>query len=186
MTGYYPYLISSLPMLHFGMKPPFSSEKFLEICRQFIPEADIEAIKKSAISGECVTAEIRPAPARRGGFHPTLKKWQEFDTSLRNELVKIRCLHKHIAPEKYLRAEGYVPACIVHLAATVHRTPDILEAEKLLDQGRWYFLDGLSFGHYFDLDFLLIYALKLFILERWDKIITADKEAVLEEVLAKS
>lgn len=176
MAAYYPYLISTLPMLHFGMKPPFSSEKFLEICRQFIPAADTAAIKKAAVSGEYITAAI----------HPTLKKWQDFDTRLRNELVKIRCLHKHIASEKYLRAEGYVPAYIIHLAATVHRTPDILEAEKLLDQGRWYFLDALSFGHYFDLDFLLIYALKLFILERWDRIITADKEVVLEEVLAKS
>lgn len=176
MAAYYPYLISSLPMLHFGMKPPFSSDKFLEICRQFIPEADTGAIKKAAACGECITAAT----------HPTLKKCQDFDTSLRNELVKIRCLHKHIASEKYLRAEGYVPAYVIHLAATVHRTPDILEAEKLLDQGRWYFLDALSFGHYFDLDFLLIYALKLFILERWDRIITADKEVVLEEALAKN
>lgn len=163
-------------MLHFGIKPPFSSEKFLELCRQFILEADVEAIKKAAISGEYITTEI----------HPTLKKWQDFDTSLRNELVKIRCLHKHIAPEKYLRAEGYVEAHIIHLATVVHRIPDLIEAEKLLDQERWYFLDALSFGHYFDLDFLLIYALKLFILERWDKIITADKEAVLEDALAKS
>lgn len=176
MAAYYPYLISTLPMLHFGIKPPFSSEKFLEICRQFIPEADIEVIKKAVINGEYAAAQIQP----------TLKKWQDFDTGLRNELVKIRCLHKHIASEKYLRADGYVPAYIIHLASTVHRTPDILEAEKLLGQGRWYFLDGLSFGHYFDLDFLLIYALKLFILERWDKIITADREAVLEEALAKS
>ncbi|TAN61855.1 DUF2764 family protein [bacterium] len=176
MAGYYPYLISTLPMLHFGMKPSFSGERFLELCRQFIPSADIEALKKAAISGEYIDAKI----------HPTLKKWQEFDTGLRNELVKIRCLHKHVASEKYLRAEGYVPAYITHLASTVHRTPDILEAEKLLGQGRWYFLDALSFGHYFDLDFLLIYALKLFILERWDRAITADKEAVLEEALAKS
>jgi hypothetical protein len=173
MAGYYPYLISTLPMLHFGIKPPFSSEKFLEICRQFIPDADVEMIKKASINGEYAAAQI----------HPTLKKWQGFDASLRNELIKIRCLHKHISPEKYLRTDGYVPAYIIHLASTVHRTPDILEAEKLLDQGRWYFLDALSFGHYFDLDLLLIYALKLSILERWDKIMTADKEAVLEEAL---
>jgi hypothetical protein len=176
MSGYYPYLISTLPMLNFGMRPPFSGDKFLEICRQFIPEADIEAIKKAVISGEYITTDI----------HPTLKKWQEFDTNLRNELVKIRCLHKHIAPEKYLRADGYVEAHIIHLATAAHRTPDILEAEKLLDQGRWYFLDALSLGHYFDFDFLLVYALKLLILERWDKIMTADKEAVLEEALAKN
>jgi hypothetical protein len=173
MSGYYPYLISTLPMLHFGIKPPFSSEKFLEICRQFIPGSDIEMIKKAAINGEYTAAQI----------HSGLKKWQDFDTGLRNELVKIRCLHKHIDAQKYLRPDEHAPASIIHLIYAVHRTPNILEAERLLDQERWYFLDSLSFGHYFDLDFLLIYALKLLILERWDKIITADKKAVLEEAL---
>ena len=176
MAGYYPYFISTLPMLHFGMRPPFSGDKFLEICRQFIPEADAKELKKASTGGEYITAQRQP----------TLKKWQDFDTSLRNELVKIRCLHKHIDPKEYLRQDGYVEAYIIHLATAVHRTPDLLEAEKLLDQGRWYFLDALSFGHYFDLDLLLIYALKLSILERWDKIMAADKEAAMEEALAKN
>lgn len=176
MSGYYPYLISSLPMLHFGMRPPFSSEKFLALCQQFILKADIEVIKKATLSGKYITQEI----------HPTLKKWQDFDTGLRNELVKIRSLHKHIDPQKYLRPDGCAETYITHIAMSAHRTPDILEAEKFLDQERWYFLDTLSFGHYFDLGFLLIYVLKLFILERWDKINTADKEAVLEEALAKN
>jgi hypothetical protein len=61
-----------------------------------------------------------------------------------------------------------------------YRSASILEAEKILDQARWNFLDALSFGHYFDFDYLLVYGLKLKILERWEKIQKADKEILLQ------
>ena len=44
-------------------------------------------------------------------------------------------------------------------------------------------MDELATGHYFDLDFLISYALKLLILERWERINSADKPRLLEEVL---
>jgi len=62
----------------------------------------------------------------------------------------------------------------------------IKEAEKSLDEARWKFLDELSFGHYFDLDILIVYVLKLLLLERWGKINTADKTKILEGALAKA
>jgi hypothetical protein len=59
----------------------------------------------------------------------------------------------------------------------------MLEAEKALDLERWQLLEELACGHYFDLDALLIYALKLLILERWAKINLADKEHIMQETL---
>jgi hypothetical protein len=53
----------------------------------------------------------------------------------------------------------------------------------MLDEARWRMLEELCVGHYFDLDFLIIYALKLLILERWQRIRTADGGRLLEEVL---
>jgi hypothetical protein len=44
MAEFYPYLIASLPMLHFGMKPPFSFERFLEICDRLIPDKDFQVL----------------------------------------------------------------------------------------------------------------------------------------------
>jgi len=63
------------------------------------------------------------------------------------------------------------------------RNPSIFEAERALDLERWRLLDELSFGHYFDFDALLIYALKLKILERWLKIEIADKERIIKETV---
>lgn len=173
MAYFYIYLISSLPALQFGMRPPFSWDKFLEYCQRHIPESDIEILKNISITGDYSLETSQP----------TLKRWYDFDTQLRNELVKARASHKHLEPTKYLREEKFLDSYIAHLAMAAHRNPSILEAEKMLDQERWRALEGFCFGHYFDLDFLIIYALKLLILERWEKINLADKVKVLEETL---
>jgi hypothetical protein len=59
-----------------------------------------------------------------------------------------------------------------------------MEAEKALDLERWRELDELTLGHYFDLDALIVYAIKLTRLEKWDKVYAADKKRILEENLA--
>ena len=160
MVNFYPYLISSLPMLHFGMKPPFQSERFMEYCARFIAETDLAVLKKAE-----------------------LLAWQDFERQLRNELVKIRAGHLHKDALKYLRQDGYAEPHITHIALNAHRAPSILQGEITLDEERWRFLDGLSIGHYFDLEILLIYYLKLLILEKWDRVAQADKARVLEETL---
>lgn len=173
MHNFYTYLISSLPMLHFGAKPPFPYEKFLEMCEGLISNEDAELLS-------CV---ILSPSFGETSQNDTLARWQAFDTALRNELVKIRALRRHIDPAKYLRKDSCTEAYISHLAMNAYRNPSILEAERALDWARWHFLDELSFGHYFDLDILIIYALKLLILEKWDKINMADKEQDIEIAL---
>ena len=76
MADFYPYLIASLPMLHFGMKPPFSFERFLELCRPFTPEKDYQLIR------------ILPQPEQYPETRETnlvIQRWIAFDTALRND-----------------------------------------------------------------------------------------------------
>lgn len=169
----YIYLISSLPMLHFIGKPPSSFEKFITICRGLIPQADLEIIQASNISGDYLQAEQK-----------TLQAWRDFDTGLRNALVKLRASRKHIPVASHLRQEIFLGQTIVHLALAAQKNIYPLEAEKLLDEARWNFLEEISFGHYFDLDHLIIYAHKLLLLEKWARINTADTQALIEGVLS--
>jgi len=172
MSNYY-YLIASLPMLHFGAKPPFSFEHFLRQCVDLIPEKDRAVL---ALCGRDTFLEEKTDLL-------LLKEWMEFETALRNELVKIRAARRKIEPARYLRREGYSESELYHIAMNSHRIPSLMDGEKFLDQERWRKLDELSFGHYFDLEALVVYALKLRILVRWDTIAGADKQQELERVL---
>ena len=163
-------------MLCFGLKPPFSFAAFLKRCRGFIPDKDIELLGTVSLSGENVYERTQLS---------IFKRWRVFEAALRNELVKIRAARRHIEPHKYLRDDKYIELSIVHIATLVSRIPSIIESEKIMDQERWRFLDDLAMGHYFDLDFLMIYAYKLLILEKWEKINSADKVRALESVLKR-
>jgi len=157
--SYHTYFISSLPMLNFDMKLPLTFDKFIEMCAQIVPDFNFN------------------------DNQPTLRKYKAFDRALRNELVKIRASRKKIPDEKYLRDYEYSSPQIVHIAISAHRETSPVEAEKMLDRERWRFLDELSFEHYFDNDFLAIYAQKLLLLQRWRKIQSADEVSSLKEVL---
>ncbi len=175
MPAYYTYLISSLPVLSFSAKIPFSLAEFFVKCSGLIPEAEIKLL-----CSICCQEDYALSSEAEG----VLKKWVNFEVALRNELVRARAARKKIDPLKFIRLPDYPEAQISHVALTAYRSTSILEAEKILDQERWNFLEGLSFGHYFDFDYLLIYALKLKLLERWEKIQKADKQLLFnQEVL---
>jgi len=170
MPAYYTYLISSLPMLNFSTKPPFSPDFFLNKCKNLIPDKEFE-ILRSACGQDNYSLDAQSIKS--------LKQWANFEIALRNELVHARAARKKIDPLKFLHLPDSPQAQISHVAMTAYRSISILEAEKILDQARWNFLEDLSLGHYFDFDYLLIYGLKLKILERWDEIQKADKERLL-------
>ncbi len=170
MPAYYTYLISSLPGLNFSGKAPFGLQDFLARCEHLIPKQEFDILLQ-ALNQEAATWELaRPK---------SLQQWRNFEVALRNELARVRSSRRKIDPAKYLRQPDSAEAQVSHLALLAYRSSSILEAEKILDQARWSFLDELSLGHYFDFDYLMIYGLKLKILERWDKIQKADKEALL-------
>jgi hypothetical protein len=170
-------------MLHFNAKPPISFEKFLSMCDTVISGEDMSIIKASLVSEEENRKAANLTLQSKADMPQTYRKWHAFDISLRNELVKIRAARKKIDPNRYLRYGGYEDASIAHIALHAHRTSSILESESVLDQAKWQFLDELAVGHYFDIDFLIVYANKLSILEKWDKINVLDKAQAVEKVL---
>jgi len=174
MPAYYTYLISSLPMLNFPALAPFSLEVFFSKCKNLIPEDEFKILRS-------ICCQNSYALNVYGNL--SLKQWVNFEITLRNELARVRAARVKIDPAKFLRLPDVPQAQISHVALAAYRCTAILEAEHILDQARWNFLDTLSLGHYFDFDYLLVYALKLQILERWDKIQKADKEHLLNAVI---
>lgn len=176
MAEFYPYLIASLPTLHFGMKPPFSFEQFLETCYRFIPDKDYRVLSSL------------PQPdhySEKYKKQKSIERWIQFDTALRNEMVKSRAGRRHIDAASYLRPDTYTGPSLSPVVAAAELSPVVLEGEKILDQKRWNMLDELAISHYFDLDALIIYAYKLLILHRWEKIRSADAPALLLETFGQ-
>jgi hypothetical protein len=174
MADFYPYVIASLPLLHFGMKPPFSFERFLEACRQFIPEKDYQLLRTLP----------QPEQYLEGGKrHQIIRKWIEFDVAVRNELVRIRATRKQVEPATYLRPERYGISSLGPVIMAASMNASILDAEKILDETRWKALEEFATGHYFDLEFLITYAYQLLILQRWENIRSADGANLLEQAL---
>ncbi len=176
MGQYYTYLISSLPALQFNAKPPFSREDFLAKCKGLVSEREL-----AVLSGICRGESGFPGQAEAKG---TLGKWTRFETILRNELVRARASRKKADPSRFLRQPDDFDAQIGHLAMAAYRNSSILDAEKMLDQARWDFLESVLSGHYFDFDVLAAYVLKLKILERWDNLLKADKESLFNWAIA--
>jgi hypothetical protein len=174
MAEFYPYLVASLPMLQFLMKPPFSSERFLELCCPLIPAND------------CQVLQTLPQPenyGENGTPLPVIRRWIEFNVALRNELVRVRAAKRHLEPGPFLRQGGRGDTVFAPGGTGTYMTASLLDGEKALDETRWKELDALATGHYFDLEFLIIYAWKLQILERWERIQGADGPGLLQQIL---
>ena len=176
MPSAYPYLISSLPTLVFGTRPPFGIERFLEQCESQIPQADLESVKL------CFSEEPWDVKTQQ----QTLRQWINFETALRNELVRVRAARKKVDPARFLRGEAGSEPAFYQLALNSHRITHPADAEKFLDQARWQALEELSASHYFDLDALIAYALKLKILWRWERVHQADASAIVLEELVRT
>lgn len=174
MADFYPYLIPSLPVLQFGMKPPFSYKQFLDMCHRRIPEPDY------ALLSSLPQAPEYPASEK---VQKTIRKWIDFDTAMRNELVKIRAQKIHRDPATSLHGGVFGDPFLATSAAAVMGNPSLLEAELALDEERWNALERLATGHYFDVDLLITYAYKLLILIRWENVRNADAARMLHCVL---
>lgn len=174
MRQYY-YLIASLPMLEFGMKMPFSYDYFLTLCQEQLNRQDMALIKRASIS---------PSEEIEDSFL-TLREWKRFDITLRNEIAKNRARKFAKDPAQYLRGE-YSDPFIVSYVQWVTTLDSPLEAERSLDQARWEKIEELGKWHYFDIDYLVTYALKLQILERWERMDSEKGMEILEQLLVRS
>jgi hypothetical protein len=174
MARYYTYLISSLPTLQFGMTPPLAMADFLGMLAGFIPEDELTILHQFAwgeTPGDLSKIE-------------TIRRYFAFDTALRNHLARLRSNARDVAPEKYVRSrEELIDQRVEQYALEAHKSDTPLESEKILDMARFGDLEEMGTGHIFDYDALLIYAMKLKILLKWQMIAEADKNVIFHKTV---
>jgi hypothetical protein len=162
-------------MLEFGAKPPISYSDFLSCCREQLTKNDIKIIQRVSLG---------PFEDIEDSF-PTLKAWKKFDFTLRNEIARHRAVKFTKDPLQHVRGEYYPDPFISGFAHWAVTQDSPIEAESYLDRARWDRIEELEKGHYFDIEYLIAYALKLLILERWDRINKEGTKEQLESLLAQ-
>jgi len=154
LAQYY-YLVASFPLLFYETEKIPPHQEFFELCGQHITPRHYQLLTQASSS------DLRPTtPSCR-----TLDLWREWETSLRNELVRLRAKNRGIEAEAYLVDSPWITTAR-QLARDAFGQESPLQAEDTLNRARWSYLDELEVGHYFDIEKILVYALRLQILER--------------------
>ena len=175
MVEYY-YILSSLPMLHFYGKPPLPHPEFVERCTLSLSSRDLLQLRLARI-------DIEDIPPEKVS-NDLLNRWISFESTLRNEIAKIRSKALQIPEEKYLRLESAFDPGALPLVRQAIETPSPHKAEIELLKIRWDFLTHHEAGHYFDLTALIIYGLKLQLLGRMQNFEEAKGQQILEQLVA--
>ncbi|RLI99217.1 MAG: hypothetical protein DRP08_07425 [Candidatus Aenigmatarchaeota archaeon] len=145
MYNKYYYLVASLPHLAFGEKSPISREGFSRECRKWLEPVDLEMVLGVDI-GE---------PAIQDTDRPIVRTWKEFDMRFRALLAEYRGSGPHA-----------LKRAMPELIKLVFDETDPLRRERRIEKIRWKFLEGEEYKHPFDAAWLVLYCLKLQILER--------------------
>ncbi len=173
MLNHYYYTISSLPMLAYDTERFLSEEEFLDCCESTVSPRDYRLLKNTS---------LLPADTEDSS-HPVLERWNSWERSLRNDLVKIRAGRKGVDGDKYIAA-GAIETGLQNIARDACTAVTPLEAEIILDRARWEYLESLEAGHYFDLGKLIIYYLQLQLLQRRSLLIKEKGMTAFDEIYA--
>ena len=154
MSQYY-FVVSSLPFLRFEEPTAVSLEDFYSLCSQWLKPRDYLLIMNARL--EDVREKLPSCTV--------LRKWQNWEASLRNELVNIRAQRLGQDPFRYSVPSSFVFG-MTELIQEVMAIANPLDAEETLNRARWGFLEELEMGHFFDEERLVLYSLRLQLLER--------------------
>lgn len=174
MSGGYYFLVASLPALNLDAPPRLTPQQFLNRCAEHLPAAHYRILAE-------VELFQRP-PAKTG--RALLDRWHDRERALRNALAIARAKRLEVEATAYLR-NFQQDRALAELAKRLLTLDSPLVADEALDRVRWSFLEELAFGHYFDLETLVIYLLKLKILERRTGFDRATGAALLDRILAQ-
>jgi len=145
MSSKYYYLLSSLPYLIFEIKKQISSENFLSESEKWLSKKDMNTLKNVYLNNTTLKPEDPDI----------LKEWKKFNTTLREEIMTMRTAQKTHTKE-----------ILTENLKNIYEEKNPLLMEKRFEKTRWDFIEQKEFSYNFDINSLVLYFLKLQILER--------------------
>ncbi len=179
MSQYY-FLVASLPFLSYDGEHAAVPEQFLASAREHLTPRDYVIVSSAGID----------APVELDTGSAVVMSWQRFERGLRNELVKVRAGTLESDAAAYVRTDeagrdDTDRTGLADIAREAFGEESPLSGENVLGRARWEFLSGLEVGHFFDLDILVIYYLKLQIVARRRQFNRDDGERIFRAATEK-
>ena len=155
MKEQYYYVITSLPSLSLSEELPVRKDDFLANCEKYLKKTDFNILESISLF------DVEKDEA----FFDIVRRFFGWERGVRNALVRLRAEKLGLKPDEFVRGE-IVDHSQTLLAEEAFNTDSPLMAEEILNRARWRYLDELEFGHYFDIERLVVFFIKLQILER--------------------
>jgi len=169
----YWYLISSLPTLRIGEKPPMGAEVFRAACMGWLSEEELEIIdavleNREPIMTGCVSA------------------WWNGEVQLRDAIVRVRAKNRNTDASPFIQPHDGFSATIEKMVTDAFTRPDPMEQEMELDRARWSLIEELTVAAPFSFAAILAFAVKVRIAERWAGMDDETGKEKVEELIEAS
>jgi hypothetical protein len=173
----YEFIMSSLPALSVREKPPLDEEEFFARLSAAVGEKELAELRSATISPSLDEAAALDC----------VNQWYGWVRSLRIFLARARA-------SKLSVTDGLPPGTLAEevglseLVKQIMNCENPLEAEDMIDEAGFDYLDNLSASHFFDKTSLFLYRLKLSLaLRRHSRVAETGKngfQKAYEEVLS--
>lgn len=154
--GNYYYTVAALESIRLDEKAPISEEQFLQFAESTMDARDYQVLLRSRWG----LTEPTGSP-----FADRILSWEK---ELRLELAKARILKLGLDSAPALPASDGNDSLLEQVRA-VMALDSPLDAERFLNNLRWSFVENMSACHFFDLEALVVYYLKLQLALRQEK-----------------
>lgn len=142
-------------MLLYTEPPRLSPEDFLLEAGRLLGAAEARTLEAARLSN------FDPAACAS----PAFNRYREWEIGLRARLALMRAAARKEDETPYARLGGETVET-ARFARSAFEAPDPLQAEEILLRARWDMLSNLEVLHFFDMEFLVVYFLKLQVLAR--------------------
>jgi len=163
------YLVSSLPVLRLGGKPPMNVDAFRAACVGHLSDDGISAV-------EAILGNSEPPVGEASG-------WWNSEVQLRDAVVRVRAKKRGADASSFLKPYEGFSVTLEKKVTDAFARPNPLEQELALDEARWVLADEIALTAPFGFLGVLAFAIKVRIAERWAGLDEETGKAKVEELI---
>ncbi len=171
MNEAYYYFTATLPYLDFDSIPTMPDEAFLAECERLLTEDDFFVVQGFLSQRE-----------KLNSHNDTVNALAQYNRDFQNEIVWFRTQKVHKDSGDAMRKTRAGSLNIVETIQQASKIPNLLEAEKFLDKTRWQNWDHFLMGRQGGLESIIVYGLKLKILNRYKEINSPKGREIFEKI----